>query len=102
MNKKGFTLVEVIVSIVLVSVILISLMATLIKLRNTYGEVHKNTDVLIYGSSLSRVINNDLMDKNGIRHTSCDTNGLNCDFILGNDEQRRLEIVEEEIDHGKI
>ena len=101
MNKKGFTLIEVIVSVILVSIVLISLMATLLKLRSTYSDVNKNTDVLIYGSSLSRVINNDLMDKNGIRLSSCDTNGLSCDFILGNDEQRRLEIIEEEIDHGQ-
>ena len=101
MNKKGFTLVEVIVSVILVSIVLISLMATLLKLRSTYSDVNKNTDVLIYGSSLSRVINNDLMEKNGIRLSSCDTNGLSCDFILGNDEQRRLEIIEEEIDHGQ-
>ena len=100
MNKKGFTLIEVIVSVLLVSIVLISLMATLLKLRSTYRDVNKNTDVLIYGSSLSRVINNDLMSKNGIRHTNCDTDGLSCDFILGNDEQRKLEIIEEEIDHG--
>ena len=32
MNKKGFTLIELIVSIVLVTVILVSLLATLVKL----------------------------------------------------------------------
>lgn len=42
MNKKGFTLIEVIVSIVLVSVVLVSLMATLIKLRETYSVIHEN------------------------------------------------------------
>ncbi len=101
MNKKGFTLIEVIVSVILVSIVLVSLMATLLKLRSTYNDVNKNTDVLIYGSSLSRVINNDLMDNNGIRYSSCDVDGQKCDFILGNDKQRRLEIVEEEIDHGQ-
>ena len=100
MNKKGFTLIEVIVSVLLVSIVLISLMATLLKLRSTYSDVNKNTEALIYGSSLSRVINNDLMDNNGVRYASCDINGLRCDFILGNDDQRRLEIVEENIDHG--
>ena len=82
MNKKGFTLIEVIVSVLLVSVVLISLLSTLLKLRSTYSDVNKNTDALIYGSSLSRVINNDLMDNNGVRFTSCDVNGLRCDFII--------------------
>ena len=102
MNKKGFTLVEVIVSIVLVSVVLVSLMATLIKLRETYSVVHEDSDVLVYSSSISRVINNDIMDNNGIRYASCDLNGVTCDITLGNDQKRRLEIIEEEINHGRI
>ena len=102
MNKKGFTLIEVIVSIVLVSVVLVSLMATLIKLRETYSVIHENSDVLVYASSISRVINNDIMDNNGIRYASCDMNGVTCDITLGNDQKRRLEIIEEEINHGRI
>ena len=39
MNKKGFTLIELIVSIVLVTVILVSLLATLVKLKQTYEDV---------------------------------------------------------------
>ena len=101
MNKKGFTLIEVIVSIVLVSLVLISLMATLIKLRETYSVVHDDSDVLVYSSSASRVINNDLMDNNGIRYVSCDTSGVRCEFVLGNDEKRSLEIISEDIERGQ-
>ena len=36
MNKKGFTLIELIVSIILVSIVLISMTGTLIKLKDTY------------------------------------------------------------------
>ena len=101
MNKKGFTLVEVIVSVVLVSIVLISLMATLVRLRETYSVVHENSDVLVYANSVNRVINNDLMDNNGIRYVTCDTSGTTCDLILGNDKKRRLEIDEDNIHHGK-
>ncbi len=93
MKKQGFTLIEVIVSIILVSVVLVSLLTTLVKLRETYDVVHENTDVLIYSSSISRIINNDLIRNNGIRHVTCNSMGSECNMILGNDKQRRIEIL---------
>ena len=96
-NKKGFTLVEVIVSIVLVSVVMVSMLASLTKLRDTYTVIHENSDVLVYTSSIARVINNDLMKNNGIRYSNCSIDGKKCDLILGNDEKRSLEILEEGI-----
>ena len=95
MSKKGFTLVEVIVSIVLVSVIMVSLLATLVKLRDTYTVIHENSDVIVYTSSIARVINNDLMKNNGIRYANCEIEGKKCELILGNAEKRKLEIIEE-------
>ena len=55
MNKKGFTLIEVIVSVVLVSVIMVSLMASLIQLRKTYTLIHENSDKDILISFLVKV-----------------------------------------------
>ncbi len=93
MNKKGFTLVEVIVSVVLVSVILVSLLTTLVKLRESYTVVHENSDVVIYSSSISRIINNDLIDNNGVRYATCNSTGTECELILGNEKKRKLEIL---------
>ena len=92
MKKKGFTLVEVIISIILVSVVLVSLLATLVKLRETYSVIHENSDVVVYSSSVARVINNDFVMNNGIRFIECNSQGTLCDITLGNDEKRRLEI----------
>ena len=92
MKKRGFTLIEVIISIVLVSVVLISLLATLVKLRETYTIIHENTDVLVYSSSITRVINNDFIKNNGIRYITCNAEGSLCSLIMGNDEKRELEI----------
>ena len=36
MNKKGFTLFEVIISVVLVSILLTSMLVTLVKIRDAY------------------------------------------------------------------
>ena len=45
MNKKGFTLIELIVSITLVSIILVSLLATLVKLKQTYEVIDEDSDI---------------------------------------------------------
>ena len=93
MNKKGFTLIEVIVSVVLVSIVLVSLLASLIQLRQTYSIIHEDSDIIVYSSSISRVINNDLSRNNGIRYSTCSADGQECDIILGNDNKRNLKII---------
>ena len=46
--------------------------------------------IIIYTSSISRVINSDINDNNGIKFVSCETDGRKCSLILGNDERREL------------
>ena len=91
-RRNGFTLVEVIVSIVLVSSILVSMLTTLVKLKELYNEIHENSDALVYSSSIARIINNDIMNNNGIRYATCNSEGNLCEIILGNDNRRRIEI----------
>lgn len=92
MNKKGFTLLEVIISVILVSILLTSMLETLVKIREAYSIVYENTDALIFSSSLSRIINNDLQENGGIRYINCNYNGDVCDITLNNDQKRRVEI----------
>ncbi len=93
MNKKGFTLIEVIVSVVLVSIVMVSLLSSLIQLRKTYSLVHENTDIVVYTSSIARVINNDLSNNNGIKMITCSSN-TKCEMKMGNDTNRTIEILE--------
>ena len=72
-SKSGFTLIEVIVSVVLVSIIMVSLLASLMQLRQTYTIIHENSDIIVYSSSISRVINNDLAKNNGVRLATCNS-----------------------------
>ena len=91
-SKSGFTLIEVIVSVVLVSIIMVSLLASLMQLRQTYTIIHENSDIIMYSSSISRVINNDLAKNNGVRLATCNSLRDKCELILGNDNKRSLEI----------
>lgn len=92
MNKKGFTLIEVIVSIVLVSVVLTSMLASLVKLKSSYEVVSENTDALIFSSSLVRIINNDFANNGGIRYIDCTYYGDVCDITLNNNKKRKIQI----------
>lgn len=97
MNKKGFTLIEVVVSITLVSVVMVFMLASLVKLRDSYAVVHENTDALLYSSSVSRILNNDISENGGIRYVSCNIEGDKCDIVLANNKRRRLIIYDNEI-----
>ena len=71
MNKKGFTLIELIVSIILVSIVLISMTGTLVKLKDTYSVVNEDADARIYGATISKIVNDDLLKNNGIKTIDC-------------------------------
>ena len=90
MNKKGFTLIELIVSIVLVTVILVSLLATLVKLKQTYEVIEEDSDIRIYSASISRHINNDIITNKGITSGTCNEEGSRCELKLKNGEERVL------------
>ena len=92
MNKKGFTLIELIVSITLVSIILVSLLATLVKLKQTYEVIDEDSDIRIFSASISRHINNDIINNKGISKASCNEEGNTCDIKLRNGEERQIKI----------
>lgn len=95
MNKNGFTLVELIVSIVLVSIVLVSMTGTLVKLKETYNVVNEDADARIYGTTISKIINDDFLKNNGIRDISCsnDEDMSSCEIVLGTNQKRTLEIL---------
>ena len=98
MKKKGFTLIELLISIVLVSIVLVSLTSTLVGLKNSYNETESTNDIIIYSSSISRILNNDFVKNNGIRNMVCNVTGTKCDLVFGNNQKRRIEIIETEIE----
>ena len=95
MNKNGFKLVELIVSIVLVSIVLVSMTGTLVKLKETYNVVNEDADARIYGATISKIINDDFLKNNGIRDISCsnDEDMSSCEIVLGTNQKRTLEIL---------
>lgn len=93
MNKKGFTLIELLVSITLVSVILVFMMSSLIRLREVYNDSDNDTDIKVFGSLASNIINDDFIAHDGIREVSCNKENDNrymCSIKLMDGEERSL------------
>lgn len=66
MNKKGFTLVELMVSIALLSIVLIFMMNTLVKLRDTSTAEGVQTNLMTGQAIISSTINSDIIKNGGI------------------------------------
>lgn len=93
MKKDGFSLIELLVSVTLMSVVLVSLLSSLIKLRETYAVVNAVADVSIYTSAVARIINDDIIANDGIKTASClDEEMEECTLLLGSGETRKIEV----------
>ena len=94
MNKKGFTLIEVAVSVVLVSIVMVSLTATLVEIKKKSETVSSNTNAIVYSAVVSKALNGDIIKNEGIKFVECDVNGGECGLVLGNNSRRWLGIVD--------
>lgn len=99
MKKEGFTLVELLVSLVLVTVVLSSMSMALVKLKDTYSKANNKTDIELTSSSIVSIINKDIIDNGGISSWKLDDD-LTLSLELVNGSKRTLSI--DNIDNLKI
>ena len=90
MKKNGFTLIEITISITLLSVI----MVFLFKYLNLV--LKDETNILLDQNIISKIINEDI-NNNGIKDVNCSSNS--CDITLLNEERRLIEINENLINY---
>ena len=91
MKKKGFTLIELIISITLVGVILISMIGTLVRLKQSYNIINEDIEARTYSAVISKVINEHFMKNNGVKSATCTDTA--CNITLGNNKQMLLELL---------
>lgn len=91
MKRNGFTLIELMVSIVLVTIVLASMSVALIKLKDTYNKTNDKTDIDIVSSSITRVIGNDIADNGGIRQ-AIKIDDTTLELFLKNGKRRTIKI----------
>ena len=79
MNKKGFTLVEIIVSISLVSVVMIFLFQIITTIKNIYDKQNNKNDTKITVAVITREVERDLSSFGlaGVPTKTCDMTNNN-------------------------
>ena len=92
MNKKGFTLVELITSFALASVIMIFVFNIVVILKQNYISKSVRTDLMIKQALLSQKINEDFTNNNVKEVATCDNVKKCYEFTFLDDTKKKLTI----------
>lgn len=100
MNKRGFTLIELVTTCALSCVIIILLINIVVILKNTYTKNNIKTNLLINQGNLSNALNSKINRDNMVDHEAC-SEGLLCyNFTFVNGEAIKLLVEEKKIKFG--
>ena len=99
MNNKGFTLVELIVSIVLITIIIVPIFTITINFRNREHIASDKAQLLEYKNTLTYDIQKDILDKGLKTFTENTTCSVKECFILTfqDDSKKHLNLDEKEV-----
>ncbi|MEG1850513.1 MAG: prepilin-type N-terminal cleavage/methylation domain-containing protein [Bacilli bacterium] len=100
-SKKGFTLLELLVSMALLSLILIFLLNMLIKLKDVNIVNKTSLDFSVSQALNSKEINGDIYKNKGIKSVLT-TNKYLLEFTLGDESKRKLIIEDGAIKYYKF
>ena len=88
--KKGFSLIELLVSLVIISVVMVFLTSFVLNLRDEKGNVDIDIPMHINQAAISRTLNYDAVEYGGICNVT--TNGTNAEIIYANTETRQIKL----------
>lgn len=100
MNKKGFTLVELITSFSLATVIIFLLINVVLILKDLYSNYNLKTELLINQSNLSRAMNSKINNGNLISYSSCDEGDYCYEFAFTDSQTIKLVVTSDSIKFG--
>lgn len=91
-NKKGFTLVEVAISVSLLSFVMVFLLRFITEIRKDEDTISLNTEMLLNKAIISKTINEDI-NKVGINSLTC--SNTKCTITLKNNKTKTIEITDD-------
>lgn len=91
MNKKGFTIVELIISVAILSIVLVFALNLLVVLKEKETSIDTDTDMVLNQAFVSKKINGDIVKNGGIKSLNCTT--TKCDFTFNNEEKKTLTLT---------
>ena len=99
MNKKGLTLIELIVTFALAISIIIVLLNVLLIIKKNYEDIDSKTKLVMNQSTLSNLMNSKFTDDNLVSYDTC--LGTFCyEFTFKNGEVITLSVVDKTITFG--
>jgi len=91
MNKKGFTIVELVISIVLLSIVMVFMLTFMSELRGKEDVMEEDTDMLLNTTIISKKINEDILKRGGVNSINCTT--TDCEFNFKNNKNTTLTLT---------
>lgn len=88
--KKGFSLIELLVSLVIISAVMVFLTSFVLNLRDEKGEINIDVQANINQASISRALNYDAIKHGGICNVEITNNGKNCEITYVDEETRQI------------
>lgn len=103
MNKKGFTLVELITTFALASVILILLINVVVLIKDIYTKSDIKTQLLIGQANLSNSLNSKIRNGNLNSYSECsDSTDFCYDFSFKDGNSIKLKVTNSEVIFGNF
>ncbi len=99
--KKGFSLVELIISIILLTIVLIFMLGLLVRLNNKKEDA-SDLGILIDQAIISKKINGDVLNLGGIESVVCDTTSCTITYGIGQTKYIALSVDKKTITYGTI
>lgn len=90
MNKKGFTLVELTISIALLSIVMLFMFNFLTIIKKDEHTINESTEMLLNKALIAKEINEDIKTNGGLTNASC-TN-IRCDITLKNGKRKAIRL----------
>ena len=100
MNKKGFTLVELITTFALASVIIVLLINVIVIIKSIYSNTNVKTELLINQSNLSNAMNKVISSDNVVTYDECNDSDFCYNFKFYDGESSKLIITNNVIRFG--
>ena len=91
MNKKGFTIVELIISVSILSIVMVFALNLLVVLKEQETSLDTDTNMILNQAFVSKKINGDIVKNGGIKSLNCTT--TKCDFTFNNEEKKTLTLT---------
>lgn len=99
-NKRGFTLVELITTFALAAVIIVLLINIIVVIRNIYSKTDMKTELYINQSNLSNAMNEKISEDNLLSYEECNDTEFCYIFNFYDDDSVKLSVDDNTITFG--